>query len=147
MRDYMDRRVPNLSGLPHLPVPHLHANRPFVSISPDFRDCQKIERIESREKSLREGLGLKTWLKTLTVLFRNIATCFFERLQIPYEKYNRLERFTFAKNGQCVSFILLLLFTVLVNCVTNDHTFTEANLYCVILVGPNKRLWLPGSKI
>ena len=59
MRDYMDRRVPNLSGLPHLPVPHLHANRSFVSISPDFRDWQKIERIDSREKRLREGLGLK----------------------------------------------------------------------------------------
>ena len=60
MRDYMDRRVPNLSGLPHLPIPHLHANRSFVSISPDFRDWQKIERIDSREKRLREGLGLKT---------------------------------------------------------------------------------------
>ena len=53
MKDYMDRCVPHLSGLPHLPVPHLHVNRPFVSISPDFRDCQKIERIESREKRLR----------------------------------------------------------------------------------------------
>ena len=59
MRDYMDRSVSNLSGSPHLPVPHLHANRPFVSISPDLRDCQKIERIESREKRLRESLGLR----------------------------------------------------------------------------------------
>ena len=30
MRDCMDRRVTQLSGLPHLPgVPHLHVNRPL----------------------------------------------------------------------------------------------------------------------
>ena len=61
----MDRCVPHLSGLPHLPVPHLHVNRPFVSISPDFRDCQKIERIESREKRLRESLGLKDLIEDI----------------------------------------------------------------------------------
>ena len=30
MRDYMDRLVTHLSGLPHIPgVPHLHVNRPL----------------------------------------------------------------------------------------------------------------------
>ena len=88
----------HLSGLPHLPVPHLRENRPFVSISPDFPDCQKIKRIKSREKRLRESLGLKTWLNTLTVLFRNAATCFFwQTVQILYEKYNRFKRFTLQK--------------------------------------------------
>ena len=31
MRDYIDRRVTHLSGIPHLPgVSHLHVNRPLV---------------------------------------------------------------------------------------------------------------------
>ena len=49
----------HLSGLSHSPVPHLQVNRPFVSISHDCRDCEEIERIKSREKRLRESLGLR----------------------------------------------------------------------------------------
>ena len=138
---------PHLSGLPHSPVPHLQVNRPFVSISHDRRDCEEIERIKSREKRLRESLGLRPDWRHYRCYSEILLHTFFDRLQILYEKYNKSKSFTFAKNAHCVSFTLLLLFRVLVKCVTNDHTFTEGNLYCVILVGPNKRLWLPGSKI
>ena len=49
MRDHVDRRLPHLSGLPHLPgsppppLPRFHVNRPLESTPENFPNTWKIE--------------------------------------------------------------------------------------------------------
>ena len=56
MRDCMDRRVPNLSGLPHLPVPTFMQTDPSSVFHPIFAIVKNREnRVPRKEATRRFG--------------------------------------------------------------------------------------------